>query len=185
MDTASDSDPEYLGEQNPGAGSSVDEAAADAAAIPAPKQPPARAQPLTRQAPAVAMAFHLPPCPDVLAVGNHAVPARCGPEVSSCHPQARSCPVGMCGAPTAPRCCRKPSSTRTWTAASPAAKAAGEVFGAPAAAGGAPLRRLHSSMGCGRAAAAAVAATLTAPRTGRAAAHWLAGQQGADALESN
>ena len=43
MDSASDSDPEYLGEQHPGPGSSEDEAAAEAAAVPAPKQPPARA----------------------------------------------------------------------------------------------------------------------------------------------
>ena len=42
-DRASDSDPEYLGEQGQGPGSSSDEAAAEAAAMPAPKQPPARA----------------------------------------------------------------------------------------------------------------------------------------------
>jgi hypothetical protein len=43
VDTASDSDPEYLGEHGPDPNSSEDEAAAEAAAVLAPKQPPARA----------------------------------------------------------------------------------------------------------------------------------------------
>lgn len=45
MDSASGSDPEYLGEQGPDPDSSEDEAAAQAAAVPAPKQPPPRACP--------------------------------------------------------------------------------------------------------------------------------------------